>query len=147
MLRRRFRSEEGAALVEFAIAVPVLLLIVWCMVDFSRAFYTSNSLATAVREGARYASSRKDFTSADIDSIKKRTRAAFNAMDGDPLTDAIITVTPPTPTSGQVSVEVGPALAGKYYTWRSTTPLNLFAAGQIHMTRKATFRWERDYSS
>ncbi len=147
MLRRRLRSEEGAALVEFAIAVPVLLLIVWCMVDFSRAFYTSNSLASAVREGARYASSRQDFGSANLDSIKTRVRHAFSPAGGDTLTNSKITITVPSlATAGQVTVQV------TGYEWYSTSPLTLFAvlsSGKrgISMTRRATFRWERDYSS
>ncbi len=40
-------------MVEFALILPILLLIVWGIVDISRAFQTVDSLTSAVREGAR----------------------------------------------------------------------------------------------
>lgn len=55
-LFQRARSDErGAAAVEFAIVVPVFLLVVFGMIDFTRAYYTQSALAAAVREGARMA--------------------------------------------------------------------------------------------
>lgn len=140
MVGRRWRSDEGAALVEFAIAVPLLLFVVWCMVDFSRAYFTSNSLASAVREGGRFAASRKDFATADLDSVKSHVRTAFSPMGGDTLTNGLITITVPTTASDRVTVTVTD------YQWKSTTPLTLFASGMIKMTRSSTFRWERDTS-
>jgi len=41
-------------MVEFALVVPVLLLITMGLVDFGRVFYVYESLANAAREGARY---------------------------------------------------------------------------------------------
>lgn len=52
---RQLHAEGGAAAVEFAIIVPVLLLIVAGIVDFGRAFFTEIQLANAAREGARAA--------------------------------------------------------------------------------------------
>jgi Flp pilus assembly protein TadG len=138
MLGRRWMHDEGAAMVEFAIVVPILLLIVWGMVDFSRAFFTSNSLATAVREGARYASSRQDFSAANLDSVKKKVRGAFTPMGGDTILSSQIIIVVPTPTDGSVKVTVDK------YQWKATTPLAVFSSGKIEMTRSATFRWERD---
>lgn len=135
--RMGWRSDEGAALVEFAIAVPLLLLVLWCMVDFSRAYYTSNSLATAVREGARYAAVQKDPTAseAQIDSVVRR---AFTPLGGDTLTNSVIVLTDSALTGGYVAVTVS------NYTWVKVTPLTLFTGGQILMTRRARFRWERE---
>ena len=48
------RSQRGTALVEFALVLPFLLVLTVCVVDFSRAFYAKNILATSVREGVRY---------------------------------------------------------------------------------------------
>lgn len=46
---------RGAALVEFAIALPVLVLVVLGVVDGARAFATWNEVKNAAREGAVYA--------------------------------------------------------------------------------------------
>ena len=48
-------DERGAAAVEFALVVPVFMLIVFGMIDFTRAYYTQSAIAAAVREGARTA--------------------------------------------------------------------------------------------
>ena len=52
---RRDRT-RGQALVEFAFAFPIFLLIVFGLIDLGRAVYVSNSLAEAARDGARYGS-------------------------------------------------------------------------------------------
>lgn len=54
-LRRRGRGQEGAAAVEFALCLIPLLLIVAGVVDYGESWYMSSVLATASREGARYA--------------------------------------------------------------------------------------------
>lgn len=54
--RRRGRpGERGASAVEFAIILPLLLLVVAGVVDFGRALYTKVILTNAAREGARAA--------------------------------------------------------------------------------------------
>ncbi|MFB0836377.1 MULTISPECIES: TadE/TadG family type IV pilus assembly protein [unclassified Arthrobacter] len=50
----RKRNEEGAAAVEFALILPVLLLILIGIIEFSLAFNAQLSLNQAAREGARY---------------------------------------------------------------------------------------------
>src|SRR5437868_13300327 len=52
------KSDRAAAMVEFAIVLPILLLIVFGIVDFGRALYMANKLTSAVREGARLASTQ-----------------------------------------------------------------------------------------
>lgn len=53
--RSRRRGERGAAMVEFAILLPLFLLIIAGIVDFGRAFFTQIALTNAAREGVRYA--------------------------------------------------------------------------------------------
>jgi Flp pilus assembly protein TadG len=52
--RRVFRSESGNAMVELAVALPVLVLTLVGTVDFARIFYTSIELTNAARAGAQY---------------------------------------------------------------------------------------------
>lgn len=49
----RRSSQRGAALIEFALVLPMLLAITFLVIDFTRAFYAQNLLHQSVREGAR----------------------------------------------------------------------------------------------
>ncbi|MGZ8944817.1 MAG: TadE/TadG family type IV pilus assembly protein [Methylococcaceae bacterium] len=53
--KKNFRSlQKGAVLVEFAIVVPLLLLLVVGISEFGYAFYHLNILNKSVQDGARY---------------------------------------------------------------------------------------------
>lgn len=54
-LRRLRRSERGAELVEFAIVLPVLLLLLGGIIDFALLFQSYEVATNAAREGARLA--------------------------------------------------------------------------------------------
>ena len=53
--RARRHDERGAALVELALALPLLALLVLSVVDLGRAYRLKARLANAAREGAAYA--------------------------------------------------------------------------------------------
>jgi Flp pilus assembly protein TadG len=46
-------TERGAAAVEFALIVPILLVLIFGIVEFSRLYNVQLSLSNAAREGAR----------------------------------------------------------------------------------------------
>lgn len=71
LVRRINEERHGQALVEFALMVPVLLLIIAGIVESGRVFQTYLQLANATREGARVASVIPQVTSA-IESAVKR---------------------------------------------------------------------------
>jgi Flp pilus assembly protein TadG len=50
------RARKGAAAVELAVLLPVLMLLFVITVDFARAFYYSISITNAARDGALWAS-------------------------------------------------------------------------------------------
>jgi hypothetical protein len=52
---KRIRSERGAALLEAAITLPLLLLVAVGIFEFGRAYQTWQILTNAAREGARIA--------------------------------------------------------------------------------------------
>jgi Flp pilus assembly protein TadG len=54
---RARRDERGIALVEFALALPLLVLICLGTIDFGRAYTTWNTVKNAAREGAAFAQS------------------------------------------------------------------------------------------
>lgn len=72
-------SERGAVAVEFAILAPVLIMILFGIMEFGRAYNAQISLSNAAREGVRVMSMSNDQTAAKT--------AAKNAAVG--LTPAI----------------------------------------------------------
>jgi Flp pilus assembly protein TadG len=52
---RRFRSERGAAIIETALTLPLLLLVSVGIFEFGRAYETWQIMTNAAREGARIA--------------------------------------------------------------------------------------------
>jgi Flp pilus assembly protein TadG len=55
ILSRRFRSERGAELIEFALVLPMLLLVFAGIIDFALVFQRFLVVSNAAREGARIA--------------------------------------------------------------------------------------------
>ena len=53
---RRSRGDAGQSLVEFALIVPILLILVFAMLEFGLAFNDKLTLGNATREGARVGS-------------------------------------------------------------------------------------------
>lgn len=68
---RRFHDEDGASIVEFAILLPVLVLIVMGTVQFGLAYTRIQSLEAAAREGARLAA-----VGAAYDDIQERVQSS-----------------------------------------------------------------------
>ncbi len=55
-LRRLARSDDsGQSIIEFALILPMILLIITGLFDVARATWQENTLAYAAREGTRYA--------------------------------------------------------------------------------------------
>ncbi len=52
-MRNRIRSESGASAVEFALLLPVLMMILFGIIEFGIALYQQAVLTNASREGAR----------------------------------------------------------------------------------------------
>jgi len=56
----RQQPEDGVALVEFAMVLPLLLVLAFGIIDFGRAFQTWITLTNAAREGARLGTVSQD---------------------------------------------------------------------------------------
>lgn len=50
------KCDEGAAMVEFALVLPILLMLLFGIIDFGLYFYNDLQLTHAARDAARYAS-------------------------------------------------------------------------------------------
>lgn len=134
-------SERAAAMVEFAIVLPVLLLIVFGIVDFGRALYTANNLTSAVREGARLASTQITPDPTAAASKTAVTNAVTNYVTaisaGAPAPTVAETFTGAPPNIQSIKVQI------TAYPFTPITPLaGLIGMGTITMSPSATFRWE-----
>jgi Flp pilus assembly pilin Flp len=136
-LRRLMRDEQGAAVVEFALVMPILALIIFGIIDFGRAFYTVNNIISAVREGARYgAILAAPMSTTGQREIRDRVRSVSQPFGGDSLRDSQIRIEFPDGELVRVRVE--------NYPFRPLTPLaGVLGAATWPITRQATFRWER----
>jgi TadE-like protein len=98
---RARHSERGATAVEMAIVMPLLVVMIMGIIDFSRVFNAELQLSQAAREGARLASLLPQTTStaiapADVTAIQNRTLlAATNPAFGASLPRTGISVVSP----------------------------------------------------
>jgi Flp pilus assembly protein TadG len=103
-LSRRCKSEDGAQLVEFAIVLPLLLLVVLGIAEFGFIFQRFEVLTNAAREGARMAV-LPGYTNADIENRV----VAYATAGGVPgFTTANVDV-----TDVVVPLAVGPGMPAK----------------------------------
>lgn len=81
-LTRGARSERGAAAVEFALVLPILLLIVAGAVEFGRAFWFYDSLTKATRDSARYLTMAGCYAGEDEDECHVRLANVVSTARG-----------------------------------------------------------------
>lgn len=139
-LHRWTRDERGTAIIEFAIIVPMLLVLVLAIIDFGRMMAVSGGLAAAVREGARYAATSANPSDGTQQSaIKSRVINEFQSFGGAALTTSNITIAVDN-ANANVTVSVA------NYTYQPITPvMRMIGAGTLNFSRSATFRWERSF--
>jgi Flp pilus assembly protein TadG len=108
-LHSRWRSEDGAQLVEFALVLPLLLLVVLGIAEFGFIFQRYEVITNAAREGARIAV-LPGYSDADVQArVAAYVTAGKVPTTGANPAIAVTTVAIPT-TPG------GPVLSGKRVT-------------------------------
>ena len=141
-LWRGRNRRRGAVIVEFALVVPFLFLIVFAVIDFSRAYAQLNAINSGLREGARYASTLRysDVEAAGFAaSVKTKVQNyaavfGYNSLD---ITKVGVALDVPLPNTQYFTVSVSahplplPVLSG----FLGIPPLSV--------TRSVTYRWER----
>lgn len=91
---RNTKDEGGASLVEFALVLPILLVIVFGLIEFGRLVAVTTQVTTASREGARFGiatgvASGTDPQYVDCPGIRDAARAKAQLIT---LPDANITI-------------------------------------------------------
>lgn len=76
--------ERGQALVEFALILPIMLLLICALVDFGRAYYTWLMVTNAAREGARVGATQQPES-----AINARILDSIDGLDASSLTIAV----------------------------------------------------------
>jgi Flp pilus assembly protein TadG len=88
-LLRRARGHKGAALIEVALTLPLLLLVSVGIFEFGRAYQTWQVLTNAAREGARMAV----LPDSTDDAVEQRARDYMQAGQLPEFDDAEIEIT------------------------------------------------------
>ena len=110
--RHKGRLDRGAAAVEMALVMPILLAMLVGIIDFSRIFNAELQLSQAAREGARLASIRPQLLTTvldatDLTAIRSRAQlAAPNPAFGAPLLASGVVVVAPYCTSSPGPTDV-----------------------------------------
>lgn len=99
MMKNGDGYQKGQALVEFALILPLLVLLTLGAVEFSRAWEVKNVVTGAAREGVRVAA----VTTPDAGAVTDRVNEVLDAAD---LTAAQIVLTGPSGISPNQTVSV-----------------------------------------
>jgi len=115
VMRIKRRSDGGAAAVEFALILPVVLLVIFGIIDFGRMLNAQITLTEAAREAAR--------ATALIDAAagQERFDRVAESTVGNLTPD--ITACPATPVPGD------DAVVDATYTFTFVTPLSIMIGG------------------
>jgi Flp pilus assembly protein TadG len=141
---RRGRDERGAALLEMAFTLPLLLLVCVGILEFGRAYQTWQVLTNAAREGARIAV-LPGTTSTDVTN---RVRAYMQNGQLPKYATATVTLTPTTVSIGAGSTESASQVTVNYpFDFIVLDPIARLATGQgtgtgVNMVATATMRNE-----
>ena len=108
-MRRRIKSERGAALLEAAITLPMLLLVSVGIFEFGRAYQTWQILTNAAREGARMAvlpdSSNSDITARVTQYMTDGQLGAVRGATVDVNRSAVLDVNGRNVSASEVSID------------------------------------------
>jgi Flp pilus assembly protein TadG len=127
------RTTRAQALVEFALLLPILLLLSMLLLDLGRAVYYYSVVYNAVREGARYGIIHPT----DSAGIEAAVRELTVGLDEDDL--AITSTLPTEPHGGDV------VIVNANYRFRPVTPVaDLFIpSGFIDLHSSSTMYVEK----
>jgi Flp pilus assembly protein TadG len=94
-LREKNRLQRGQDLMEYALVLPIMLLILMSILDLGRVVYVYSSLHNSVRDGARYG------IISPTDATGIQSVVLDKAVGLDPA-DLVISVVQPSPETIQV---------------------------------------------
>lgn len=122
-------QDTGAALVEFAIVIPILFIMVFGAMDVGRLYFEQVALADAAQEGALYASFEPD------DHTKTQTRV-LESLNDPQVTAADVVVLCPGGARIVVAVTKEVQHLNPFFKpfWGDSTTLRGLVEGEVHST-------------
>jgi len=87
-VKNKIRVRRGQALIEFALVLPLLLILLLFIVQYGIIYRTAISLTNLSREGARYAATSPGLDSDIVQRVQDSRPATLNS------TDIMVKVTP-----------------------------------------------------
>lgn len=134
------REQPAQTLIEFALLLPLLLLIVFFILDFGRAVYYYSALFNGAREGARYGTTvvyidETGLSAADLVNI---TTAAKKHLHGLPADEVTVTAS----ITGTLSPPVKYIHVTTRYIYTPVTPLVSLIVPSITLESTSRMRIE-----
>jgi len=125
--RKIIIRQKGQALVEFALVLPVVIIILFGIMEFGHLLMTFNVLTGAAREGVRVAA----VTAPDPGRVQG---AAQNVLSAANISGAVITISGPNGFN-EVTVTV-------QFNYTPLTGGIIPGIGTMQISRSSTMRWE-----
>lgn len=156
--QHRMRNERGAAMVEFALLLPLVMSLLLGIVTGGFAYFQKISLVDAAREGARYGASLKyDAASGGLATWESNVKERVVQLSGGQLSAANVCVQLVTPTGTNSACGVGdppgassdptvlaPARLVKVSATKVATIETIFFTSTPTLSAEVVARYERD---
>lgn len=130
--------QRGQGVIEFAVILPLFLVLMGTVVDFGMVFLQVHVVQNAVREGERLASTLPNLKANDtrvLDSVKTKIPSVTLFSD---FVDNGISNTAPTGNAATCDLTVTVSATGKY----NFLMLRLVGMNNVTITRSVTGRYE-----
>ena len=127
----RGRDDRGQTITEFALILPIFILVLVGIVDFGRAVYASSTIQNAAREAVRVAIVNQNVTAIETEAIEHAVALGVDGADVD------ITFMDPDYTSGVCTTipRVGCIVEVEVrYAYNAATPILGNIVGTINMS-------------
>ena len=144
------KGERGVALVEFALVLPLLLLVLFGMIDFGQAFTMWTDETHLANSAARYAAVNKGPSGAKVDvNVNAFETDIENDADTDELKDTIaVNVCLPPGSNGKIGAAIRVNVTGthKFLKFLGNFVPQLSSDLNVELTAHSVMRIENDYS-
>lgn len=142
VLGRRRRGERGAAAVEFALIMPIFLMLLFGIIDFGYMINRASIINNAARDGARAVA----LVNGSQEDGEYAAKQSLDAVPDATVTVSCVAESGPCNMSdrGQAENAVKPAVRVTVnYRHKMLTPVGIFVPGGFDLSRTAEMRFEQ----